>query len=183
MEKKVNVPDNVNVHLEGLKISVKGSLGEITKDFDDPRFNKLVKIEKKDSEIRLVSLGDNKKINAVVGTIAAHIKNMILGTSIGFKYEMRILYTHFPITVSSSGSEIQIKNFFGEKGSRVAKIVGRTEIKIDKENIMLVGIDVEEVGQTAANIERACKLTGRDRRIFQDGIFITGRYLNTGEAI
>lgn len=183
MEKKISVPENTDVRIEGLHVTVKGELGGLSKDFDDPRFNKDIKIEKKDSEIHVAGLNEKRKTNTIVGTIAAHIRNMVLGTGIGFKYEMKVMYTHFPITVSLSDDQIQIKNFFGEKGSRTAKVVGETEVKIDKENITLTGIDIEEVGQTAANIERACKLSGRDRRIFQDGIFITGRHLMTGEAI
>jgi large subunit ribosomal protein L6 len=38
---------------------------------------------------------------------------------------------------------------------------------------MLTGTDVEAVGQTAANIERATKVWGYDPRVFQDGIYIT----------
>lgn len=183
MEKNVTIPDGVEVRIDGTKVIVKGSLGELTKDFDDPRFNGLVKMEKKDSEVQ-VSCGDSgRKLKAMVGTIAAHINNMMLGASVGFRYDMRIMYTHFPITVTHSGNEVQVKNFFGEKAARTSKVVGKTEVKIDKENITLTGINVEEIGQTAANLERACKLTGRDRRIFQDGIFLTGRHLKNGEKL
>ena len=183
MEKKVQVPDGVEVRIDGMCVTVKGPLGELSKDFDDPRFNRLVKLEKKDNEVQVSNLDEGRKITAMVGTIAAHVKNMILGTSVGFKYDMKIMYTHFPITVTQAGTEIQVKNFFGEKGARSATVVGDTEVKIDKENITLTGINVEDVGQTAANIERSCKLTGRDRRIFQDGIFLTGRHLKNGEKV
>ncbi|MBI4174957.1 MAG: 50S ribosomal protein L6, partial [Candidatus Aenigmarchaeota archaeon] len=128
MQKTVKVPDNVDVKLEGMNIIVKGPLGELSKDFDDPRFNKLIKIEKSGNEIKVASTKDVKKINAVAGAIAAHVRNMMLGTTIGFKYEMKVMYTHFPITVSQSDSNIQIKNFFGEKGARTAKVVGKTEV-------------------------------------------------------
>jgi len=182
MEKTVVIPENVQIEVKGLHVTVKGN-GELSRDFADPRLNGLIKIEKKDSTIHVSNSEDSRKIGANVGTIAAHIKNMILGVTTGFKYTMKIMYTHFPLTVSISGDEIQIKNFFGEKGSRTAGIVGKTEVKVDKEYVILTGNNVEDVGQTAANIERACKLTGRDRRIFQDGIFLTDRQLKTGEKV
>ncbi len=183
MEKTIKIPDGVGVEASGMHVTVKGANGELSRDFEDPRYNGLIKIEKKDLSIVVSSVKENRKLNAVAGTIAAHIRNMMLGMDTGFKYGMKILYTHFPITVSASNDEVQIKNFFGEKSSRIAKIVGKTEVKVDKETITLTGTNIEEVGQTAANIERACKLTGRDRRIFQDGIFITSRHLTSGEEI
>ncbi len=183
MEKKVGIPDGVQVKIQGMSVVVRGPKDELARDFNDPRFNGLVRIEQKDSHVYVSNSDEKRKTGAVVGTVAAHIRNMILGATVGFKYEMKILYTHFPITVAQSGDEVQIKNFFGEKSLRTAKIVGRTEVKIDKELVTLTGNSIEEVGQTAANIERACKLTGRDRRIFQDGIYITSRRLATGEAI
>lgn len=176
MEKTVQIPDGVDVHIDGMHIAVKGIKGELSRDFGDPRFNGLINIEKKDSVIHVSGKG-SKIISAMVGTIAAHIRNMVAGAENGFRYDMKIMYTHFPMTVSVTGKEVQIKNFFGEKGLRIARIVGDTEVKIDKDAITLTGIDVEELGQTAANIERACKLTGRDRRIFQDGIFMTEKHV------
>jgi large subunit ribosomal protein L6 len=183
MEKTYQIPEGVDVHVNGHRITVKGHLGELSKDFSDPRFNEFVKIEKNGNTIKVSTENENKKFKAVVGTIRAHIKNMTIGVSKGYKYEMKILYTHFPITVTHSGEKIEVKNFFGEKSTRLAKVVGKTDVKIDKELITLTGINVEDVGQTAANIERACKLRDRDRRIFQDGIYLDNRKLKTGENV
>ena len=175
MEKKVEILEGVQVRIDGMSVVVKGSKDELAMDFDDPRFNGLVKIENKDGYIYVSNSDTKRKTGAVVGTVAAHIKNMMLGATAGFRYEMKIMYTHFPITVTQTGDRIQIKNFFGEKGFRIARVVGKTKVDIDKDLITLTGNKIEEVGQTAANIERACRLTGRDRRIFQDGIYITSK--------
>ncbi len=183
MEEFIEIPGKVSADIEDRRIAIKGPKGEITKDFDDPRFNRIIKIEKVGEKIVLRTEDDHRKIKAMVGTIAAHINNMITGVTKGYSYTMKIVTTHFPITVTASGSDIQIKNFFGEKSSRHAKIVGQANVKIDKEQIEVLGIDIESVGQTAANIERACKVRGRDRRIFQDGIYIYSKALQTGEAI
>jgi len=40
------------------------------------------------------------------------------------------------------------------------------------EDIVVEGPNLDAVAQTAANIEAASKITGFDRRIFSDGIFI-----------
>ena len=100
-----------------------------------------------------------------------------------FKYTMKIFYSHFPMSVSVKDNEVHVRNFLGEKGARIAKIAGNTEMKVEKDIISLVGINLEDVGQTAANIERTCKLSKKDKRVFQDGIYMSGKFLQTGEEL
>src|SRR3972149_9965801 len=103
MEKTINMLDKVDVHVSGLHVKVTGSQGELEKDFSDPRFNGIIKIDKDGNHVKVSNESNDRKKNAMVGTIAAHIKNMMIGASIGYKYEMKILYTHFPITVTQTG--------------------------------------------------------------------------------
>lgn len=183
IEKKIKIPDNVEIEINKMTVSVKGEKGSITKNFGNPKFNKFVNIEKNNNEILISTNSEKRKIKAIVKTIHSHIINMIRGVTYGFRYEMKIVYTHFPITVTVKDREIQIKNFLGEKGIRKAKIVGNVDVKIEKDTIILTGINIEDVGQTSANIEHSCKLTKRDRRIFVDGIYTTGKFLQNGEAL
>ena len=173
MEKFVEIPHGVSVDIEGREVAIRGPKGELKRMFDDPRFNRLIKIEKQDSRVIIKSEDDYRKINSMIGTMAAHVRNMIHGVTKGYTYTLKIVTTHFPITVTAAGKDIQIKNFFGEKNARTAKIIGHTGVHIDKDHIEVSGADIESVSQTAANIEQACKLKGRDRRIFQDGIYIS----------
>ena len=36
---------------------------------------------------------------------------------------------------------------------------------------MVNGVDIEEVGQTIANIRQATRIRDRDSRVFQDGVY------------
>ena len=177
VEKIINIPEGVEIAVDEREILVKGPKGEIRKNFDYPRYNKVVSISRSVNAVKVSSESDKRKIKAIVGTFSRHISNMILGVTKGFRCTMKVYYSHFPISVSVKGNEVHIKNFIGEKGARVANIVGSVSVNVGKDEIIVSGTDVESVGQTAANIEQACALSRRDRRIFQDGIFISEKSL------
>ncbi len=170
--KEVNIPEEVKVEINGNEVKISGPKGELKREFD---LIDGIKIEKIENKVRVSAESERRKIKAKVGTIAAHIRNMIKGVTQGFTYRLKIVYAHFPITVKVEGDKVLIQNFLGERVPRVAKIVGNTEVKVEKDEIVVSGINIEDVGQTAANIEQACKIKGRDRKIFQDGIWIVGR--------
>jgi large subunit ribosomal protein L6 len=46
-------------------------------------------------------------------------------------------------------------------------------VKVEGNEVIITGPDIEEVSQTAANIEQATMIADRDPRVFQDGIYIT----------
>jgi len=173
MEKTIDVPDGVDVAIHERAITVKGPKGELKRDFDNPRYNKIISMSKSGNTVKISSESDKRKIKAVIGTISKHVNNMIIGVTNGFTYKMKIHYSHFPISISVNGNEVHIKNFIGEKSARIAKIRGNTSVDVQKDEVKISGTDIEDAGQTAANIEQACKLTKRDRRIFQDGIYIS----------
>jgi len=51
------------------------------------------------------------------------------------------------------------------------------DVNISKEgeNLKIESINKEKAGQTAASIERLTRITKRDKRIFQDGIYIISK--------
>ncbi|HDI07656.1 MAG TPA: 50S ribosomal protein L6 [Candidatus Bathyarchaeota archaeon] len=166
--KTVQIPDGVEVQIEGRKVTVKGEKGTLTRDFSHAP----VTIEKEGNTIIVKTRWPRKKEAAVVGTIASHIRNMIIGVTKGFTYKLKIVFSHFPITVKVQGKTILIENFTGERGARKAKIVGDVKVIPKSEDVIVQGINIEHVSQTAANIEQATKIKNKDPRVFLDGIYV-----------
>jgi len=170
---EVPVPEGVEVSVDGMKVIVKGPKGELERDFSHIR-NVVIRLDEDEEGRKVVveAFFANRRLKALVGTVAAHIANMITGVTKGYRYKLKIVFSHFPITVKVDGDRVLVENFLGEKAPRVAKIMPGVSVKVQKDDVIVEGIDIEAVGQTAANIELATKVQGKDRRVFIDGIYI-----------
>jgi len=158
---------------QGMSASIEGMTIKIVKDGEELKRKLGYKAEIKDNKIIIKCEKPTKREKKLIKTDAAHIKNIIKGLQEKYIYTLQICYVHFPMNVSVKDKELVIKNFLGEVKERKASILEGVEVKVEKEKILLISSDKEKAGQTAANIERATKIRNRDRRIFQDGIFIT----------
>jgi len=164
----IQIPDDVQVDLEGRKIIMKGAKGTLTRDFSFAPVS--MKLEGK--KLRIWAEWPRKKEASIVGTLNSHIKNMITGVTKGFTYKVKIVFSHFPISAKLKDKTILIENFTGERSPRKAKIIGNVKVKILSEDIYVQGTDLEEVSHTAANIEQATRVKRKDPRIFLDGLYI-----------
>jgi large subunit ribosomal protein L6 len=171
ISKTIQVPEDVEVTVEGRKVTVKGAKGTLTRDFSQAP----VSIEVNDKTIRVWTEWPRKKEASLVGTVCSHIQNMITGVRKGFSYKLKIVFSHFPISVKVKDKVVLIENFTGERNPRKAKIIGDVQIKVQSEDIIVQGINLEDVSQTAANIEQATKVKRKDPRVFLDGIYIYER--------
>ena len=175
LERVVEIVEGVEVSVNGNEFVVKGNGKELSKTMEIGK----IKVEVKGNQVLLVAKGASKREAKMMGTIWAHLKNMIKGAGEDFVYELEVCNVHFPMNVKAEGKKIMIKSFLGETTVREAKIVGDVKVDISGNKITVTGSNIEAAGQTAANLEKATRLTGRDRRIFQDGIFITKKPYRT----
>ena len=171
LEQKIEIPDGVEVKIEKNLVNVKGSEGELKREFNFRELN--VKVV--GNEIIISHKKATKREKKEMNTFAAHLRNMIKGVNETFVYTLKICFSHFPFTVELKDNEAIIKNFLGEKISRKANIPKGANVEIKGQDITITALDKEVVGQAAANFEKATRITGRDRRVFQDGIFITNK--------
>lgn len=170
LREEIPIPKGMDVTVTD-QVTVKGSKGQLSRKFN----NSNIKISKEDNKVVVEVKFPKKRDKAMLGTIKSHINNMIVGLTDGFTYHMKIVYAHFPMTVKATEDKVVIENFLGEKYPRTAKILGNTKVQIKGEEVIITGINKEDVGQTMANIEEATKIRGRDPRVFQDGIYLVSK--------
>src|SRR3989338_7607117 len=168
---ELNIPENVELNIEGSLIKINGPQGNNQRRLIDPK----ITIKKEDNKLVLISENYTKKQKRILKTFKAHLKNMIDGVLDQYTYTLKICSGHFPMNVSVVNNKVIIKNFFAEKIPREAKILPKVEVKINGDIITVKSSDRELAGQTASNIEQACRISNRDRRVFMDGIFITSK--------
>ena len=171
VSKTIQVPDDVEVAIEGRKFTAKGAKGTLTRNFSSAP----ISMELQGKTIRVWAEWPSKKEAALVGTICSHFQNMITGVRKGFTYKVKIVFSHFPISVKVKDKTVLIENFTGERNPRKAKIMGNSQVKTQSEDVIVQGINLEDVSQTAANIEQATKVKRKDPRIFLDGLYVYER--------
>jgi large subunit ribosomal protein L6 len=171
ISKTIQVPDGVEVKIEGRKVTVNGAKGTLTRDFSYVP----ISIEGNGKTVRVWAEWPRKKEASLVGTIYSHIQNMITGVEKGFSYKLKIVFSHFPMSVKVQGKTVVIENFTGERRARRVKIVGDVQVEVQSEDVVVKGMNLEDVSQTAANIEQATKVKKKDPRVFLDGIYVYER--------
>jgi len=167
-EQRIEIPSDCQVSLEDKTITVNGPKGSLKRSFPEPQTQMTIE----GNELVVTTHVNRKRTRALVGTVVAHVRNMLIGVKHGYEYEMKVVYSHFPITVEIRDKSVIIKNFIGERGVRTARLIGDVEIKTTEDEVFISGINIEHVAQSAANIQQACKIRDKDRRVFLDGIYV-----------
>jgi len=169
---EVEIPTGIQATLEDSKVSIKSNGREIVRNFPS---SPNVEMKQEGNKIILKSNKATKRELKLINSIIAHLYNMISGIKEDFVYKLEVCNVHFPMVVKTEGDLVNIKNFLGEKIDRHAKMLPNVKVKISGNIIEVSSPDIEAAGQTAARIEIATKIRNRDRRVFQDGIFITSK--------
>ena len=171
----ISLPDDLTVNLEGSVVTLSKDGNSLSREF---KHNKVSLRESSDGLEVYCNL-PRRSEKTIAGTWAAHLRNMVKGIDSGFEYRLKAVYSHFPMTLKVDGNVMTITNLFGEKVPRSANLPwspGEVQVRVEnKVDVIVTGADREKVGQTAANIERSCKIRKRDRRVFQDGIYIVSK--------
>ncbi|TFF86342.1 MAG: 50S ribosomal protein L6 [Promethearchaeota archaeon] len=171
-KEELDIPEEVEVSLtENHQITVKGPNGTITKDFSHARG---ITMALEDNKIKISTNFPKSGTLALANTILNILKNLIIGVQTNYKYFCKVCYSHFPcnVEVKPEKKELHVVNFLGERAPRVTKYLDNVEVKVDGDDVILIGPDKETLGQTAANLKRCCRIKKKDPRVFQDGVYL-----------
>ena len=170
VERIVEIPEGVTVEISNQKVKASGPKGTLEEDLS--HLPCTMEVEK--GQVRVSSSWPRKADIAMTGTAAARIRNIIKGVKTGFTFKMKVVHSHFPVTMKVIDKERKflIENFTGEKTPRIARIVGDSKVKASGDEVIIQGISLQDVSQTAANIEQITKIKDKDQRVFLDGIYV-----------
>jgi large subunit ribosomal protein L6 len=174
---ELQIPDDVSADVSHLELTVGGPNGSVTRRLWYPD----ISVATDDDTVVIESEKDDAQTMSTMGTFESHIENMFYGVTDGWEYELEVFYSHFPMQLSVEDDAVVIENFLGERAPRRTEIHGDTDVAVDEEIVTVSGPDIEAVGQTAADIEQLTRVTDKDIRIFQDGVYITNKP-SRGEA-
>ncbi len=169
----VPLPKGASLTVRGREIVAHGPLGTTVRPFPADVLDLAIAGSTATLTLRLPPA--RKESQALLGTWAAHLRNLAHGVTLGVEAKLKVVAAHFPMKVAVKGEELVIENFLGEKFPRTSQLRPGTKALVEGEFVVLSGTDVEQVGQSAANIERTTRIRNYDPRVFQDGIYLVER--------
>ena len=168
----IEIPNDVKVTAKSRVVTVTGPRGKITKQFKHVK----IEIEVKDNKVYVHTYMTTYKQSAILVTISSHIRNMIKGVTLGFRYKMHTVKKHFPIEVGIKDGAVEIGRFLGERNVKTVKLLEGVTAKKnekDQDEIWFEGIDIDKVALTCAHVFQSCFAKDKDRRKFLDGIYVS----------
>jgi large subunit ribosomal protein L6 len=148
-KKHIPIPAGVQITLEGNSVKVTGKKGELSYTFSP-----LITVKQEDGHLVVTRPNDEGKVRALHGTTRALISNMVIGVSQGFTRILEIEGVGYRAEVKEG---VLILNLGYSHDIRVQptqtlSFVVPPESK--GRQIVINGIDKQEVGETAAYIRK-----------------------------
>lgn len=144
----INLPEGVEVKVDGAAVSVKGKKGELFQEIDRD-----LSIEIEDNVLTVKRPTDQKRHKALHGLYRSLISNMVVGVSEGYKIELELVGVGF--RASNSGQVLEMALGF----SHPVVFLIPAEVKVTTEMkkgspplVILESNDKQLIGQVAARI-------------------------------
>lgn len=141
----VDIPNGVQVELNGSKVRVKGPKGELSREFSS-----LIDIKMEDNQLKIARASDNPEERALHGTTRAVLANMIHGVSTGFVVTLSVEGVGYRAEMEDKKLALFVGYSHPVKIEPPVGILFETDAKTRQ--IKVMGFDKELVGQVAANV-------------------------------
>lgn len=139
----IKIPENVDVKIDDNFIIIKGSKGELKQ-----KIHPDINLEVKDKKVLVKPRNEKKKNSAIWGTYRALVANMMKGASEGF--EKKLIFEGVGYRAAVEGKKLVLN--LGYSHPIEIEAPEGIEFKVEKNTIIISGIDKQLVGQAAANI-------------------------------
>jgi large subunit ribosomal protein L6 len=143
-KKPVDVPSGVTPRVEGQKVSVKGPKGELSFLVPDD-----VAVKLEGNQISVNPRTETRKARAMWGTSRASINNIVTGVSKGFEKKLEINGVGYKAAAAGKALNLSL----GYSHEVIYSVpAGITVVTPKPTEIVISGIDRQQVGQVAAEI-------------------------------
>jgi large subunit ribosomal protein L6 len=151
--KPIEVPNGVNVTIQGTKVAIKGAKGELVLEIPEA-----VAVKFEDKQLQISTKEGFVKADAIAGTIRALLNNNVVGVTNGFSKKLTLVGVGYRAAVAKAKDGRSTLNltlglshpvvYVAPKGVDLASATV-TEIEV-------TGLDRQLVGQVAADIRGIC---------------------------
>jgi large subunit ribosomal protein L6 len=140
----VTIPSGVDVKLEGNNMTVKGSKGQLSFDF-----NSAISVEITDNVLSVQWNKDDKNATAQAGTARAIVNNMVTGVSAGFEKKLALVGVGYRAQAKDNVLSLSLGFSHPVDFQVPAGVTVETPTQTE---IVIKGSDKQQVGQVAAKI-------------------------------
>jgi large subunit ribosomal protein L6 len=140
----VNIPQGVDVKLEGHTVKVKGPKGELAFTF-----HQNVDVKREDGTLVVARANDEKATRALHGLTRSLIANMVTGVTTGYTRDLEISGTGYRAAIQ--GKKLQLSLGFSHP-VEIEPPAGITFVAETPQKLRVSGIDKQAVGEMAAKI-------------------------------
>lgn len=144
-KKPIEIPEGVDVKIDGHTVMAKGPKGELSQDIRPE-----IGVEVKDNEVLLSPQRQTKQSKALWGTSRSLLANMIKGVFEGYQKQLQLEGVGYRAKVEGDKLILQVGfshpvEFLKPEG---------IDFSVEKNIITVMGINKEKVGQTTAKIRK-----------------------------
>ena len=145
----INVPDGIEIKLDGTTVMVKGKAGELTRTFSAS-----MKIDLTDGVLSVTRSNDEPDQRALHGLTRSLLNNMVIGCSDGFSKRLELIGTGYRVQQKGGGLEVNV----GYSHPIDIQPIGNNKLTADGQTFIVVsGPSKEDVGDQAARIRKVRK--------------------------